>query len=93
MSWVTLVARALIPGVALLLGLIATDAVRAAGGAVPGPTAKAPDHYGDYPGTESLVPDKMRVTACGTGMPAVRHEDAINRGKSMIDVLRSILGV
>jgi len=29
-----------------------------------------------YPGTESLAPDEMRVTACGTGMPNARPKQA-----------------
>ena len=29
-----------------------------------------------HPGTEDLLPDEMRVTACGTGMPTVRPKQA-----------------
>ena len=29
-----------------------------------------------YPGTETLAPDEMRVTACGTGMPNTRPKQA-----------------
>ena len=47
-----------------------------AGGKVPGPTATAPDRYLYYPGTEALDADEMRVTACGTGMPAARDGQA-----------------
>jgi ribonuclease Z len=32
----------------------------------------APDRYVYYPGTEELQPDEIRLTACGTGMPAAR---------------------
>ncbi len=48
----------------------------AAGGKVTGPTATAPDRYAYYPGTEELDADEMRVTACGTGLPAARHGQA-----------------
>ncbi len=47
-----------------------------AGGKVTGPTAAAPHRYAYYPGTEELADDEMRVTACGTGMPAARHGQA-----------------
>ncbi len=47
-----------------------------AGGKVPGPNATVPDRYAYYPGTEELPADEMRVTACGTGMPAARHGQA-----------------
>jgi ribonuclease Z len=47
-----------------------------AGGKVTSPTKAAPDRYAYYPGTEKLDPDEMRVTACGTGMPAARHKQA-----------------
>ena len=46
--------------------------VQAAGGKVKSPTSAAPERYAYYPGTEELRPDEMRVTACGTGMPAAR---------------------
>ena len=29
-----------------------------------------------FPGTEALEPDEIRVTACGTGMPAARRGQA-----------------
>ncbi len=47
-----------------------------AGGKLPSPTAAAPDRYLYYPGTEELAKDEMRVTACGTGMPAARRGQA-----------------
>jgi len=34
------------------------------------------DHDVYYPGTETLKPDEMRVTACGTGMPNARPKQA-----------------
>jgi len=52
------------------------SAVWAAGGVVPGPNAEAPDRYVYYPGTEVLAKKEIRVTACGTGMPAARHAQA-----------------
>jgi ribonuclease Z len=36
----------------------------------------APDRYVYYPGTEALAKQEIRVTACGTGMPAARHAQA-----------------
>ena len=30
------------------------------------------DTYAYYPGTEALAKGEMRITACGTGMPAAR---------------------
>lgn len=48
----------------------------AAGGKVKSPTSAAPERYAYYPGTEKLAKDEMRVTACGTGMPAARHGQA-----------------
>jgi ribonuclease Z len=48
----------------------------AAGGVVPGPNVGAPDRYVYYPGTEVLAKEEIRVTACGTGMPAARHGQA-----------------
>ena len=48
----------------------------AAGGVVKDPNAPAPDRYVYYPGTEALAKDEIRVTACGTGMPAARHAQA-----------------
>ncbi|MEE8494787.1 MAG: guanitoxin biosynthesis MBL fold metallo-hydrolase GntH [Nitrospirales bacterium] len=49
---------------------------QAAGGKVKSPTSAAPERYAYYPGTEELRPDEMRVTACGTGMPAARRGQA-----------------
>ena len=48
----------------------------AAGGVVTSPTAAAPDRYVYYPGTETLGKDEIRVTACGTGLPAARRSQA-----------------
>ena len=48
----------------------------AAGGVVSDPTGEAPDRYVYYPGTEALAEKEIRVTACGTGMPAARHNQA-----------------
>ncbi len=47
-----------------------------AGGMVKDPTGVAPDRYVYYPGTEPLSKQEIRVTACGTGMPASRHSQA-----------------
>ena len=51
-------------------------AVFAAGGVVKDPTGVAPDRYVYYPGTEALNKEEIRITACGTGMPAARHAQA-----------------
>ncbi len=69
------IAVALVIGYLSGASLLVRD-VEAAGGQVPGPTAVAPDRYAYYPGTEALGPDEMRITACGTGMPAARHGQA-----------------
>jgi ribonuclease Z len=50
--------------------------VFAAGGVVKSPTGSAPDRYVYYPGTESLTKKEIRVTACGTGLPAARRGQA-----------------
>ena len=47
-----------------------------AGGVVTDPAGVAPDRYVYYPGTEALDKKEIRVTACGTGMPAARHDQA-----------------
>jgi ribonuclease Z len=47
-----------------------------AGGKVTSPTGTAPDRYVYYPGTEALAKDEIRVTACGTGLPAARRSQA-----------------
>lgn len=54
---------------------ISTDA-DAAGGVVESPTGTAPDRYVYYPGTEELAEKEIRVTACGTGLPAARRSQA-----------------
>jgi hypothetical protein len=46
---------------------------QAAGGEVKTRTGPAPKRYVYYPGTEQLRKDEIRMTACGTGMPAARH--------------------
>ena len=62
-----------IVGSAATLGLIV---LLGAGGKVESPTGTASDRYAYYPGTEELPADEMRITACGTGMPAARHGQA-----------------
>ncbi len=47
-----------------------------AGNKVTSPTGTAPDRYVYYPGTEALRPDEIRITACGTGLPAARRGQA-----------------
>ncbi len=49
---------------------------QAAGGVVTSPTASVPDRYVYYPGTEALAKEEIRVTACGTGLPAARRSQA-----------------
>jgi hypothetical protein len=49
---------------------------QAAGGEVKTKTGPAPKRYVYYPGTEQLRKDEIRMTACGTGMPAARHGQA-----------------
>jgi ribonuclease Z len=39
-------------------------------------TGPGPDRDVYYPGTETLGPDEIRVTACGTGMPNARPKQA-----------------
>jgi len=56
--------------------LVLPAVVLAAGGVVTDPTGVAPDRYVYYPGTEPLSKKEIRVTACGTGMPAARHAQA-----------------
>ncbi|MGI9291664.1 MAG: guanitoxin biosynthesis MBL fold metallo-hydrolase GntH [Gammaproteobacteria bacterium] len=56
-----------------LIGILFPVFVFAAGGVVKGPNEIAPDRYVYYPGTEVLDKNEIRVTACGTGMPASRH--------------------
>ena len=59
-----------------LVFLLASVALQAAGGVVKGPNEVAPDRYVYYPGTEVLAEGEIRITACGTGMPAARHSQA-----------------
>lgn len=56
--------------------LCSSSQLLAAGGVVTSPTGIAPDRYVYYPGTEALEKKEIRVTACGTGMPAARHNQA-----------------
>lgn len=56
-------------------GMVVMEA-EAAGGVVPNRTAVAPDRYVYYPGTEKLARKEIRITACGTGLPAARHGQA-----------------
>ena len=59
-----------------VVGLLLTQFVFAAGGVVETPTGEAPDRYVYYPGTEALSKEEIRVTACGTGLPAARRGQA-----------------
>ena len=61
--------------VSVLAGLT-TSLVFAAGGVVESPNQVAPDRYVYYPGTEKLDEKEIRVTACGTGLPASRAGQA-----------------
>ncbi len=40
------------------------------------PVAPIPVRDAYFPGTESIAPDEMRITACGTGMPNARPKQA-----------------
>jgi ribonuclease Z len=65
--------------VAFIGGIASTLAVvvlLGAGGKVTSPTGTAPDRYVYYPGTEALEKDEIRITACGTGLPAARRGQA-----------------
>ena len=59
-----------------VFSLFLAQFVFAAGGVVETPTGEAPDRYGYYPGTEALSKKEIRVTACGTGLPAARRSQA-----------------
>ena len=59
-----------------LLLLLVAPLTMAAGGTVTDPAGVAPDRYVYYPGTEALSKKEIRITACGTGMPAARHKQA-----------------
>jgi len=68
-------------GIATVLFLQSTErsvipTAEAAGGIVTSPTGTAPDRYVYYPGTEELAEGEIRVTACGTGLPAARRSQA-----------------
>ncbi len=56
--------------------MLAGSASYGAGGQQKSRNAAAPDRYVYYPGTEVLDKKEIRVTACGTGMPAARHGQA-----------------
>jgi ribonuclease Z len=45
-------------------------------GVIADPTGIAPSRYVYYPGTEEIGADEIRIVACGTGMPAARHDQA-----------------
>ncbi len=68
------------PFVALAGGLaimfMAPDFAVAAGGKVQGPNAVAPARYVYYPGAEVLAKSEIRVSACGSGLPAARRGQA-----------------
>lgn len=55
---------------------LTTNLAYGAGGIVTDPNGVAPDRYVYYPGTEKLGKDEIRVTACGTGLPAARRGQA-----------------
>ncbi|UCH40580.1 MAG: hypothetical protein JSU67_02445, partial [Gammaproteobacteria bacterium] len=59
-----------------LIVVFGMSMVQAAGGVVEDPNGIAPDRYVYYPGTEPLAKDEIRVTACGTGLPAARRSQA-----------------
>ena len=59
-----------------VFSLLLAQFVFAAGGVVETPTGEAPDRYVYYPGTEALSKEEIRVTACGTGLPAARRGQA-----------------
>ena len=61
--------------VVVLLAAVST-LVWSAGGVVESPTGIAPDRYVYYPGTEELGKEEIRITACGTGLPAARRSQA-----------------
>ena len=56
--------------------LLMANNVFAAGGVVKSPTGEAPDRYVYYPGSEELVKDEVRITVCGSGLPAARRGQA-----------------
>ena len=58
------------------IGDSAVPSAEAAGGQVKSATGEAPDRYVYCPGTEALSENEIRVTACGTGMPAARRGQA-----------------
>ena len=62
--------------VVTLFSALPGSTVHAAGGVVEDPNGIAPDRYVYYPGTEELAKDEIRVTACGTGLPAARRSQA-----------------
>ena len=66
----------LIIGAALLFGTYIGGGQLVTGANAASPTEALADRDAYYPGTETLAPDEMRVTACGTGMPNARPKQA-----------------
>ena len=61
----------------VILAIGAADEGQAQEGAMlTDPTGTVTNPFQFYPGTEALDPDEIRVTACGTGMPAARRGQA-----------------
>ena len=69
-------AIAVVVGYLVGIGLHDQSTAEAAGGKRVEPNGIAPDRYVYYPGTEVLPEDEIRVTACGTGLPAARRGQA-----------------
>ncbi len=61
---------------AAIIGLGPLEDARAAGGKVTDPVGTAPERYVYYPGTEAIGKNEIRLTACGTGLPAARRGQA-----------------
>ena len=60
----------------LILFVMLSGPLWAAGGEVDDPVGIAPERYVYYPGTEPLGADEIRIIACGTGMPDARRLQA-----------------
>lgn len=60
----------------VLVLMMLSGSLWAAGGEVDDPVGIAPDRYVYYPGTEPLAEDEIRIIACGTGMPDARRLQA-----------------
>lgn len=65
-----------VAGLISALMFAAITDIYAAGGKVTDPNGVAPDRYVYYPGTEKLGKNEIRVTTCGSGMPAARRGQA-----------------